>query len=240
MNFFFILMKNGTGINKTGQFVLVSLQTDSDGVCSGKMCLKATNSLPLRVTKGKCSLSSALLIQFPRISDTKKSSKENSFSLVVFSVHFLIKRILFRACVAVMCAQHSLSVFSFFGGKWKYDNLVRLACFIRRYFSNASSPFLIASSYVAPIFHTCTLECPVSSVRGKRELKSLINSHSSRVTFSCRQRTKAARCIFYEMRINEILKFWWREFSSLRKRGRERARRPGMWSNEHRREAIRN
>lgn len=133
------------------------------------------------------SASSALLIHFPRISDTKKLKEEENSDILIKenSVH-----------EAVVCAHHTKNRF---WSRQQYDNLVRLACFIRRYFSNAT----LASSHVAPIIHTCSGSGVVQT-----SLKCRTNPNEL-------YRNRLKSCTFYEMRINEILKFWWREFSLL-------------------------
>lgn len=105
----------------------------------------------------RITLSSASLIHFPRISDTKATKRrpgrrENTqlFGAAHFGF-FLIKKTFSlspRRGVLVCSAQPhgSRRFFSYppprraTVGTRKYDNLVRLACFIRRYFSNATFP----------------------------------------------------------------------------------------------------
>lgn len=107
---------------------------------------------------------SAALIHFPRISDVEKRKERTEKFLFALCRALSDKS---RHSVHVwrgMCAHYNRRRFLSFrtGGTRKYDNLVCLACFIRRYFSNVTFCYL---SHVAPTVHTCTLnrtlECPL-------------------------------------------------------------------------------
>lgn len=222
MNFFFILMKNGTGFNKTGQFVLVSrvhlLGKFSQGwpafplhitiAVYTKLCFSATFSTHIGHEKVDRKEGKFLFTLCSVASDKR-------YSYVVFFVH------VYQLCAHI--TQRSfltfpLSVFSFFfGGKWKYDNLVCLACFIRRYFSNVTFSLSIFP-HVAPIIHTCkyfgSRFGESSSLYVERNsFELLINSTVQAVYVFHGGNVQRRTLHFYEMRINEILKFWWREFS---------------------------
>lgn len=170
-------MKNGTGFNKTGQHGAVSL------VHARRRLVFLSLSHPRLPLFGVVCSSDTFSTHIGHEKAEGRGKLRHS------------DKGKFRAWGGCVRASHEKPFWS----RQQYDNLVRLACFIRRYFSNAT----LTSSHVAPIIHTCSGSGVVQT-----SLKCRTNPNEL-------YRNRLKSCTFYEMRINEILKFWWREFSLL-------------------------